>query len=71
MATPDKYKIFSEEEKIRKENMVESISEYIWRNKIKEYGKQYRKSTSDKDKQKRKNIGKNTLKINQTMIWGK
>lgn len=29
MATPDKYKIFSEEEKIRKENMVESISEYI------------------------------------------
>ena len=29
MTTPDKYKIFSEEEKIRKENMVESISEYI------------------------------------------
>ena len=29
MATPDKHKIFSEEEKIRKENMVESISEYI------------------------------------------
>ena len=56
MVTHDQYKIFSEEEKIKKESMVESISEYIRRNKIKEYGKQYRKSTSDKDKQKRKNI---------------
>ena len=29
MVTHDQYKIFSEEEKIKKESMVESISEYI------------------------------------------